>query len=301
MSSEPPHITACICTFQRPELLRRLLGDLARQETQGRFTFSAVISDNDPAESARQLVAECRATMALQIEYVAEPRRSISHARNKSLEPAKGDYIAFIDDDEFAPPGWLLAMFRVLNEASVSGVFGPVLPHYDPATPAWVKKAGFYERPGHPTGFTMPWQECRTGNVLVRRDVLLQLNPVFRPQFGGGASDQDTFRRLMELGHRFVWCNEGFVYEVVPPGRCKRMFLVRRALLRGSISLRHPEGRLRNIAKAFVAVPLYALALPFLQLRGHHLFMRYLVKLSDHLGRLLAVFGLRPVRVRDMQ
>ncbi len=301
MSLAIPHITVCICTFQRPALLRRLLTDLARQETQDRFTFSAVVADNDPAESARSLVEECRAALPLRIEYVVEPRRSISHARNKSLEPAKGQYIAFIDDDEFPPAVWLRNMFRALNESGVAGVFGPVRPHYDPATPSWVKKAGFYERPEHPTGFTMPWQECRTGNVLVVRNVLLHLNPVFRPEFGGGASDQDLFRRLSELGHRFIWCNEAAVYEVVPPGRCRRSFLVRRALLRGSISLRHPEGRLTNIVKAFLALPCYALALPFLQLRGHHFFMLYLVKMSDHLGRLLALFGLRPVRVRDMQ
>ena len=298
---KPPHITVCIATFQRPALLRRLLTDLARQETQSRFTFSAVISDNDPAESARSIVEECRTTLPLEIQYVTEPRRSISHARNKSLEPARGEYIAFIDDDEFPTPDWLLNMFRALNGHAVSGVFGPVRPHYDSATPAWVKKAGFYERPEHATGFTMPWTECRTGNVLVRADVLRAVKPVFRPEFGGGASDQDLFRRLMEVGHRFVWCNEAVVYEVVPPGRCKRGFLIRRALLRGSISLRHPKDRFMSVAKAFIAVPLYALALPFLQLRGHHVFMLYLVKLSDHLGRLLALFGLRPVRVRDMQ
>ena len=296
-----PLITVCISTLQRPELLKRLLTDLARQDTNSLFTFSAVVADNDPDESARPVVEMCRTTLPLSIQYVVEPRRSISHVRNKSLEPAKGEYVAFIDDDEFPTPEWLSTMFRSLNDYTVSGVFGPVRPHYDPATPSWVKKAGFYVRPEHPTGFPMPWQECRTGNVLVRRNVLEQVNPVFRPEFGGGASDQDLFRRLMERGHRFIWSNEALVYEIVPPGRCKRRFLIRRALLRGSISLRHPQNRLVNVLKAFIAVPLYALALPFLQLRGHHFFMRHLIKLCDHLGRLLALFGFHPVRVRDMQ
>jgi hypothetical protein len=105
----------------------------------------------------------------------------------------------------------------------------------------------------------------------------------------------------MELGHKFVWCNEAVVHETVPLGRCRRKFLLRRALLRGGISLRHPEGRALGVSKAIVAVPAYTLALPLLLLLGHHLFMRYLVKLCDHLGRILAVFGLEPVRTRDMQ
>lgn len=65
----------------------------------------------------------------------------------------------------------------------------------------------------------MPWTECRTGNVLIKRDTLHGLDPVLRPEFGGGASDQDLFRRLVDIGHRFVWCNEAVVYEVVPLGR----------------------------------------------------------------------------------
>lgn len=301
MNETPPHINICICTFQRPALLRRLLTDLAGQESQGRFTFSVVVADNDPAESARPVVRDCAATLPLAIDYVVEPRRSISHARNKSLEPAKGRYIAFIDDDEFPAPDWLSRHYLALIKRNVAGVFGPVRPHYDPETPAWVKKAGFYERPEHPTGFLMPWRECRTGNVLVERSIFNGLDPVFRPEFGGGASDQDVFRRLMDLGRQFVWCNEAVVYEIVPLGRCKRRFLLRRALLRGGISLRHPKDRLWNITKALIAVPVYALALPFLLFRGHHLFMRYCVKLFDHLGRLLALCGINPVRIRQMQ
>jgi len=147
----------------------------------------------------------------------------------------------------------------------------------------------------------MPWTECRTGNVLIERKILAGLTPIFRTEFGGGASDIDLFRRLMEKGHRFVWCQEGIVHEVLPPGRCKRRFLLRRALLRGSISLRHPRGRVKKIASSLVAVPLYALALPFLQMAGHHLFMRYAVRLCDHVGRLLAAVGIHVVRVRDME
>ena len=296
-----PHITICICTYQRPALLRRLLLDLGRQETENQFTCSIAVADNDAQESARQSVRECATASGMEITYLVEPRRSISFARNKSIEPANGDFIAFIDDDEFPAADWLLKMFLAWRAHTPAGVFGPVRPHYDEATPTWVKKAGFYERPEHPTGFVMPWRECRTGNVLVARGILKSLEPVFRSQFGGGASDQDTFRRLMELGHRFIWCNEAIVFEVVPQSRCKRKFLIRRAILGGSISLRHPKGRLLNITKAILALPVYVLLLPFLQLGGHHLFMKYLVKLCNHLGRLLALLGFEPVQVRDMQ
>jgi hypothetical protein len=76
--------------------------------------------------------------------------------------------------------------------------------------------------------------------------------------------------------------------------------MIHRALLRGRNTFRHPKHRFRNILKSLIAVPAYALALPVLLLAGHHYFMKYLVKLADHAGRLLASVGLNPVTNRRM-
>jgi succinoglycan biosynthesis protein ExoM len=294
------HISVCICTYKRPELLKRLLEGLNRQKTKGLFAFSVVITDNDEQQSAKDLVFKFAGSSSLDITYCAEPRKSISFARNKGLENAKGDAIAFIDDDEYPSEGWLLQLVKALSDYEAAGVFGPVRPHFDNKPPAWLIKGRFCERPEHQTGFVMPWKECRTGNVLIKKQIIEGLKPVFAPKFGAGASDIDLFRRLMEKGHTFIWCNEAVVHEVVSPNRWKRSFMIKRALLRGRISLLHPEGRRIGVLKSLVAVPVYGLALPFLQLGGHHYFMKYLVKFCDHSGKLLALLGLNPVKEREM-
>jgi len=107
--------------------------------------------------------------------------------------------------------------------------------------------------------------------------------------------DQDFFRRMIDKGRVFVWCNEAVAYEVVPPIRCQRKFMLKRALLRGAMSLVHPTFGVRHIAKSVVAVPGYAAVLPFALVLGHHRFMTCLVKLFDHLGRLLALVGIKPI------
>ena len=294
------HISVCICTYRRPVLLNRLLTALSKQDTRGLFSFSVVIADNDEQRSAQAVVLDFAAASTIDITYCVEPRKSISYARNKTLEYAKGDLIAFIDDDELPPQDWLFYMLKSLKDYKAGGVFGPVRPHFDTEPPAWLIKGRFCERPEHHTGFVMPWTQCRTGNVLIDKQIIAGIEPVFRPEFGAGASDIDLFRRLIEVGHTFIWCNEAFVFEVVSPNRWKRSFMIKRALLRGRISLLHPEGRWLSIFKSVLAVPAYGLALPFLQLRGHHYFMHYLVKFCDHAGRLLALVGLNPVREREM-
>jgi hypothetical protein len=108
----------------------------------------------------------------------------------------------------------------------------------------------------------------------------------------------DFFRRMMEKGCSFVWCNEAVVREFVPASRCNRSYLLKRALLRGSNFHKHPTHRIRNIAKSAVAVPCYALMLPVLALFGQHVFVKYLIKLLDHGSRLLAFLGLSLVTER---
>src|SRR5437879_4123435 len=45
------HISVCICSYQRPVLLKRTLSALLRQDSRGRFEYSVVVCDNDSAES----------------------------------------------------------------------------------------------------------------------------------------------------------------------------------------------------------------------------------------------------------
>jgi succinoglycan biosynthesis protein ExoM len=293
-------IAVCVCTYKRPILLDRLLTHLAGQRSDGRFAFRVVVADNDAEGTARAVVETHIPRYPVPLTYGIEVRRSISHVRNYAISVNTCELIAFIDDDEFPGPQWLLQLFTALEGHECAGVLAPVLPHYPDETPVWVIKGGFFERPKHDTGHVMAWSECRTGNVLLRRRILPSEGPVFLPEFGTGGGDVDFFRRMIGAGHVFVWCREAAVHETVIPSRWSRRVLLKRALLRGRNSLRHPKGRWVSLAKAVVAIPLYALALPILQLFGHHYFMRYMIKLCDHSGRLLAAFGIQPVKVREM-
>jgi glycosyltransferase involved in cell wall biosynthesis len=295
-----PHITICICTYRRPAMLERLLREISQQDPAGAFTYSIVVTDNDLAQSARSLVETCSRKGKVAMTYAVQPERNIALAHNTAISHATGEFIAIIDDDEFPAPNWLLNLFRTCQAHQVAGVLGPVKPHFEHQPPQWLIKGGFYQRPTHRTGFVMPWQECRTGNVLFRRDILDSSEPPFRREFGTGGSDVDFFCRLIERGHCFIWCDEAVVFEVVPPSRWSRRFMIHRALLRGQNTFRLPKERFRNLLKSVIAVPAYALALPLLFLAGHHHFMKYLVKLADHAGRLLASVGLNPITERQM-
>lgn len=286
------HICVCICTYKRPALLGNLLAELEKQETEGLFSYSVVVIDNDSSGSARDVVDAYAGQTRRTVTYEIEPEQNIALARNRAVANSCGDYLVFFDDDQFPQSRWLLTLYKAQKTFQVDGVLGPVLPYFEKVPPEWFVKGKFYDRPTHETGLIIQWRMGRTGNVLLKREFLIAEPEPFDPKFGAGAEDQDFFRRMIGKGRRFVWCNEAVGYEHVPPVRWGRGFLLRRALLRGKISLKHPEMRLKSVLKSIAAIPLYLLLLPFLAVIGHHLFMKYLVKMFDHLGRVLAAVGI---------
>jgi hypothetical protein len=90
----------------------------------------------------------------------------------------------------------------------------------------------------------------------------------------------------------FVWSAEAVCHEHVPPDRTRLAFQLRRALLRGKVALTGPGGGWRGLLKSAIAVPLYATVLPVCLMLGSHVFVTYLVKSFDHLGKLLAFCGI---------
>ena len=63
--------------------------------------------------------------------YVHEPRPGISHARNRGVAEAKGDFVAFIDDDELPAPNWLESLLLTQRTYRADVVLGPVRPVFD--------------------------------------------------------------------------------------------------------------------------------------------------------------------------
>lgn len=290
-----PHICVCICTYKRAEPLKRLLLELNGQKTDGMFTYSAVVADNDAACSGEAAVNEVRAEVSFPVKYCVELERGIARARNRVVANAEGDYLALIDDDEFPVEDWLLRLLRTCRRYDVDGVLGPVRRHFDGEPPRWLKRSRLYDRAVNPTGMPVAWRGARTGNVLLKREVIGDDAAPFNVEFKAG-EDQDFFRRKIEEGRSFVWSAEAVAYETLPPARWKRTYFIRRAVLLGGYAAMQPDCGAVSVMKSMVAVPLYTLGLPFALLGGQHRFMTLLVKLCDHAGKLLFVAGVRPIR-----
>jgi glycosyltransferase involved in cell wall biosynthesis len=304
-ADEIEKITVCICTYRRPDLLERLLAELAKQQTDGLFTFTCVVVDNDASASAQPVIERLRPTFSVSILYAQEPARNIALARNLAISLVDGEFLAFIDDDEVPAKDWLMQLWRALHLYQSDAVLGPVRPYFDVQPPAWVVRSRICERPSQTTGSTLHWRQTRTGNVLMRFSLVVEDGIWFNPEYATGGEDVDFFRRAASAGKTFVWCEEGLVYELVPKARLHRRYYLKRALLQGRVSLKYAAEQssalksFRIAAKALAAMLVYTCSLPVLFLLGEHIGMKYLIKDFHHIGRFFAVLGVSHSASRD--
>jgi len=295
VAPQRPPISVCVCTYKRPRQLMKLLRCLDGQATNGLFEFSIVVVDNDAKESARRVVELFVQESNIPVRYGVEPQQNIALARNASVHMATGELLAFVDDDEEPLADWLRKLYEVLSEYRADGVIGSVVPRFEESAPRWAVRGGIFRRPTFRTGEVISWRVAATNNALVKREVLLELDGPFRAHFGAGGEDQDLFRRAMSRGRTFVWSADAVCDEPIPAERTMVAFQLRRALLRGKIALRNPDGSRRGILKSAIATPMYAITLPVCLVMGSPVFVTQLVRIFDHLGKLLAACGIELV------
>jgi len=299
MTNNQDHISVCICTYRRPDSLARLLVKLQDQATDDLFTYSIVVVDNDCSQSAKTTLSSFKEETSLDIQYYVEPEQNIALARNKAVENAKGNLVAFIDDDEFPTSQWLLNLYKTYIQYDVGGVLGPVLPHFNGNPPDWLIRGKFCERKSDYTGKILHWDDTRTGNVLLNKLIFDDTNCRFDGAFGrSGGEDIDFFKKSIKSGRTFVWCNEAPVYEEVPPERWKESFHLKKNFRIGGLNgkrKRKENGKLKLFLKVTSASIIYSFLLPISIFTGRHFFLKYLCKLTYNIGWFLGFCG-TPIR-----
>jgi len=238
---EPIHVAVCICTYRRPDGLKRLLAGLCQQvfEDVASPSLSIIVTDN---ECSRTNQAICEAFVrqhGLSIRYLQEKQRGISYARNRCLDnlPADADFVAMIDDDEVPEAGWLNHLLYAQERASADIVTGPVLPVFGSDTPAWVKNTGYFTTPHHPNRYRdlEPFPPTATGNVLVCTAVFTTTKLRFDPALAlSGSEDKLLFQDLKQRGLSFVWAANANVNQIITAERAQLGYMLSEALRRGS-------------------------------------------------------------------
>ena len=230
-------VSIVICTYNRPALLAQAIASCMAQTGLPQGTVEIFVVDNSPDGNAAAQIRELAQQAPFPLLYVGEPRSNIARARNAGIAASRSPYIAFLDDDEQASPGWIAGLLATMERTGADVVFAPVLPHFESGRPpGWDPQARLFTRDmGLPDGTPAPLLATGasrgggTGNCLLRRETCITSAEPFDPAFGlTGGEDTDFFMGLARAGRRFVWCASAPVSEYVPAERSRLDYMARR-------------------------------------------------------------------------
>jgi hypothetical protein len=226
-----PLISIILPTFDRPASFERALTSLFAQEIDRRFEIIAI--DNSPGGSALSACARLARKATAPFRFAHEPRVGVSNARNAGVSRARGDCIAFLDDDQEAPTHWLAALSDTMHRFEADVVWGPVTAiaaGRSTALAAHVET--LYTRVGPAETMRI---DCAygAGNALLRR-ALLPTPLAFDPRANEtGGEDDRLFAAFKRAERRFAWCAQAQVVEHVEPRRVRLNHALRRAFAYG--------------------------------------------------------------------
>ena len=219
---EKVDISVNLCTYNRCEMLRDTLNSLLHQQTEGEFLYEIVIVDDGSTDETPLLVQDIIEHSCIPIRYFREERVGVAAARNRGIRESRGEWIAFIDDDETAEPNWLYVLKTTASANRADCVGGglrlTILDGTDNSIAESVRKQfcetvplGWFQR-----RFT--YSGPGTGNVLVR-SILFERIGLFDGSLTIVGEDQDFFRRARQAGCKIVFAPSALVHHFIPSSR----------------------------------------------------------------------------------
>lgn len=245
-------IEVLICTFRRP-FLEQTLASVAAQGLPEEVQMGVIVADNDTGPSAQELVGRIAAGFPLPITYVHAPERNISIARNACLDRATADWVAFLDDDETAPPGWIAALWQAAQSTGADAVFAPARAVYPVGAPEWIVAQDYHSNiPERRGGVVMTGHSC---NAILRwAGTPWQALRFDLARGRSGGEDTAFFFAAARLGARFEATDVAEVFEPVVPGRLRFGWLARRKFRMGQSYASSENSRWGQVRLAVMAL-----------------------------------------------
>ncbi|MCS4040855.1 glycosyltransferase [Salinibacter ruber] len=119
-------VSVLIPTHNRVDLLTRTLSSLRDVDVPSNVRVEIVVTANACTDGTEARVAKIDERFPFEIIVVEEPEPGQNHARNKCLQKASGEILAFVDDDVRFDEGWLAGLVDVFREYDADVVGGRV-------------------------------------------------------------------------------------------------------------------------------------------------------------------------------
>ena len=203
---ERPLVSVVVPTRNRADLLSDALGSLVEQDYPADRYEILVVDDGSIDDTPSVVEALAQAHSKPRLSLLRQPARNQNAARNRGVSEAKGELIAFLDDDELAPANWLSGLVAgCMRHPDADVVGGPYRLRLEASTPR-VCEAHW---PGVDGAFG--WGESERevehvsgGNMLIRRRAFIRTGK-FNESLQGWYDETEWMFRHRRGGGQIVY------------------------------------------------------------------------------------------------
>ncbi len=220
-----------MCTRDRAETLDRCLTSMGRLRVPSGVEWELLVVDNGCTDHTPDVLSRHRVELPLRVAH--EPRGGLSHARNRAVSAASGDYILWTDDDAEVDPEWLAAYCSAFARWPDAILFGgPITPRFEGHPPRWLRLSlsrteGYFAA----RDFGREWLPLEAPELLpygcnyavrTAEQRRFPYDPELgrRPErLGFSGEEVEVMQAMLSSGGRGWWVPAAHVRHVIPPER----------------------------------------------------------------------------------
>ncbi len=227
-------ISVVLATYNRASSLETTLQSLSALTVPVGLSWEVVVVDNNSTDRTLQVIEHFAHKASFPVRYLWEDTQGRSAALNCGIAAAKGDIIAFTDDDVVLHADWLFNIKATFDRFDCAAVAGRVIPSWTHPKPDWLEMGGQFAVVNFDLGTDL--KEINVpplgANSAFRKEVFDKYG-VFRLDLGVRGNkhtitcdDTEFGSRLIEAREKIVYDPRAIIYHPVDPRRTTKKYFI---------------------------------------------------------------------------
>lgn len=225
-------VSVIISTYNRCRLLPSAIESVLAQECDA--SYELIVVDNNSTDETRRVVESFIEAGAPNLRYIFEGKQGLSHGWNAGIAQARGEIVAFTDDDLCVERNWVDEIKRAFDaHPEVDFVGGRVLPRWPVEPPAWLNSDHWSPLAildhGPEPFYVNVKKPYPLLNKSFRREVFERIG-LFKPDMGrikdgvGSTEDHDLQLRIWRSGGQGLYVPSIVMVSDVDPERLTKAY-----------------------------------------------------------------------------